>query len=59
MSDLMDVKNSVTKKIMNEDKPDPGTFSLMEPGWWAFHAVAIGSIYMLGHKIGKSFKNNY
>jgi len=30
---------------------DPGTFSLMEPGWWALHATAIAGVYLLGSKL--------
>lgn len=51
---LMDYKNSVTKKIFNQDKADPGTFSFMEPGWWVLHAMAISGVYMLGQYLTKN-----
>lgn len=51
--DFLDQKNSIGKKIMGEDRIDPGTFSFMEPGWWAFHAAAIAGIYMLGSRISQ------
>lgn len=50
---LMDYKNSITKKIFNADKADPGTFSFMEPGWWVLHAMAISSIFLLGQYAAK------
>ena len=34
-------------------KVDPGTFSLLQPGWWAFHAVAIGGMLLLGKTLEK------
>lgn len=55
LSSLWDRKNSALRKMTNDDKVDPGTFSLMEPGWWALHATAIAGVYMLGHKLGKRF----
>lgn len=51
MLDFLDHKNSIGKKMIGEDKVDPGTFSFMEPGWWVFHAAAITGIYVLGSKI--------
>lgn len=48
LMDLMDYKNSVSKKVMHRDKIDPGTFSMMEPGWFALHAAAITGIFLLG-----------
>lgn len=51
---LMDYKNSMTKKIFNADKSDPGTFSFMEPGWWVLHAMAIPGIYLLGRQLSKN-----
>ncbi len=33
LADLMDRRNSFAKKLMRQDKVDPGTFSFMEPGW--------------------------
>jgi len=50
-SGMMDYKNSMVKKMTNDDKIDPGTFSLMEPGWWALHATAIAGVYLLGSKL--------
>jgi len=54
LADLMDRRNSFAKKLMRQDKVDPGTFSFMEPGWWALHAVSIAGVYMLGHNLAKS-----
>ena len=51
---LMDYKNSLSKKMMNQDNADPGGLSFMEPGWWAFHAVAITGIYMIGQHVAKN-----
>jgi len=51
MLDVLDRKNSIGKKIIGEDKVDPGTFSFMEPGWWVFHAAAITGIYVLSNRI--------
>ncbi len=48
---VMDHKNSLSKRIMHQDKVDPGTFSMMEPGWWALHAVAITGVYLLGRRM--------
>ena len=50
LSSLWDYKNSMLKKAMGDDKVDPGTFSILEPGWWALHAVAITGIYLLSRK---------
>lgn len=55
----MDYKNSIAKKIINEDKIDPGTFSFLEPGWWALHAAAITAIYVIGNTIAKNMQKNY
>lgn len=49
--DFMDYKNSISKRIMHKDKVDPGTFSMMEPGWWVLHAVAIAGVYWLGRRM--------
>lgn len=51
LMDFMDYKNSVSKKVMRRDKVDPGTFSMLEPGWWALHAVAITGVYLLGRRM--------
>lgn len=51
LMDLMDYKNSVSKKIIKKDKIDPGTFSILEPGWWALHALAIAGVYILGTRM--------
>lgn len=51
--DFMDHKNSLSKKVMHQDKVDPGTFSLMEPGWWALHAMAITGVYLLGSHMAR------
>jgi hypothetical protein len=55
LSSAWDRKNSVIKKIVDDDRVDPGTFSLLEPGWWALHATAIAGIYMLGRKLGSRY----
>lgn len=52
-NEIMDYKNGLAKKIMKRDKVDPGTFSFMEPGWWALHATAIAGIYVIGHMMAK------
>lgn len=57
LSDFMDYKNSMAKKIMHEDRIDPGTFSFLQPGWWALHATAITAIYVVGHTMAKHVKN--
>jgi hypothetical protein len=49
----MDVKNSLGRKMINEDKVDPGSMSFLEPGWWALHAAAITGIYILANRMGK------
>lgn len=49
--DFIDHKNSLHKKLMRQDKVDPGTFSMLEPGWWALHAVAITGVYLLGRRM--------
>lgn len=53
LSGLMDYRNSLLKKMINQDRIDPGTFSMFEPGWWALHALAITGVYMLGSRMGK------
>lgn len=53
LMDFMDYKNSVSKRVMQKDKVDPGTFSLLEPGWWALHAAAITGIYLLGTRMAR------
>ena len=57
LADLMDRRNSFAKKLMHQDKADPRTFSFMEPGWWALHAVTIAGVYMLGHNLAKSIRH--
>jgi len=51
LMDFMDYKNSVSKKFMRQDKVDPGTFSMLEPGWWVLHALAISGVYLLGRRM--------
>jgi len=51
LSDFTDYKDAIVKNLRSEDKVDPGTFSLMEPGWWALHATAIAGVYLLGSKL--------
>jgi len=55
---MMDYKNSLAKKILNQDKVDPGTFSFLEPGWWALHATTITAAIMLGSMLSKRARNN-
>ncbi len=57
--DFLDYKNSLGKKMLHRDKVDPGTFSFMEPGWWAFHAAAVTGVYVLGSKIARSGHRHY
>ncbi|MGI5912865.1 MAG: hypothetical protein ACOX6E_09885 [Syntrophomonadaceae bacterium] len=56
LSGMMDYKNSLSKKLINRDKVDPGTFSFLEPGWWVLHAVTITSMYMLGKMMSKRLR---
>lgn len=51
LTDFMDYKNSISKKVMRRDKIDPGTFSILEPGWWVLHAAAIAGIFLLARGI--------
>jgi hypothetical protein len=53
LAGMMDYKNSISKKLLNQDKVDPGTFSFLEPGWWALHATTITAIFMLGSMMAK------
>lgn len=53
MSGMQDYKNSMIKKMMGDDKIDPGTFSIGETGWWLLHATAIAGIYALGSKMAQ------
>jgi hypothetical protein len=53
LSDMMDYKNSISKKILKQDKVDPGTFSFLEPGWWALHAATITAVFILGATMAK------
>ncbi|MEN6348101.1 MAG: hypothetical protein ABFD08_01690 [Syntrophomonas sp.] len=57
--DSMDRGNSFIKKAFRQDKVDPGTFSFMEPGWWALHAATIAAVYMLGQGVSKSSRNSH
>jgi hypothetical protein len=51
LSHISDFKDNVFNNLRSEDKIDPGTFSFMEPGWWALHATAVAGIYLLGSKL--------
>lgn len=53
LAGFMDYKNSVIKKMMNDDKVDPGSMSFLEPGWWALHATAITGLYLLANRMSK------
>jgi hypothetical protein len=50
----MDRRNSMIRKIMGNNKADPGTFSFLEPGWWALHAAAISGLYILAKRAGRN-----
>ncbi|MDD3022439.1 MAG: hypothetical protein PHE26_00855 [Syntrophomonadaceae bacterium] len=54
LTDFMDNKESFIDDVMSHGKVDPGTFSFLEPGWWALHAATIAGIYMLGQSMSKS-----
>ena len=58
LSGIMDYRNSIVRKMINQDKVDPGTFSFLEPGWWALHATTITSAIMLGSMLSKRTRNN-
>ena len=58
LSGIMDYRNSIVKKMINQDKVDPGTFSFLEPGWWALHATTITAAVMLGSMLSKKTRNN-
>jgi hypothetical protein len=34
-------------------KVDPGPLSFLQPGWFAFHAAAIGGMLAIGRVFGK------
>lgn len=51
LAGLMDYKNSSMKKMMHQNKVDPGTFSFLEPGWWALHATAITAVWIVAEKL--------
>ena len=53
LSDMMDRRNSAIRKIMGNDKPDPGTYSFLQPGWWALHAAAITGLYIMAKRAGR------
>lgn len=53
LSGFMDSKNSVMRKMLNEDKIDPGSMSFLQPGWWAFHAAAITGLFIVANRITK------
>ncbi len=55
ISDMMDYKDSVVNRIARDEKIDPGTFSLMEPGWWVLHAAAIAGVYLLGTRLSDRY----
>jgi len=38
---------------MRIKKVDPGTFSFLQPGWFALHTVVISGATMLGKAWGK------
>lgn len=54
LTGLMDYRNSAIKKVMHKDKVDPGTFSFLEPGWWALHATALTAVWIIAEKMTRS-----
>jgi hypothetical protein len=50
----MDRRNSAIRKMMGNDKADPGTYSFLQPGWWALHAAAITGLYIMAKRAGKN-----
>lgn len=58
LSGIIDYRNSIMKKILHQDKVDPGTFSFLEPGWWALHATTITAAIMLGSMLAKKSRAN-
>ncbi len=58
LSDFMDYKNSIAKKLFHLDKIDPGSFSFLESGWWALHLTAISGAVWLGYSMAKESMNN-
>jgi len=54
---LMDYEKFSPQKLLNRDKIDPGTFSFLEPGWWALHATAITAVYALGCLMNRKKQN--
>ncbi|MEN6351172.1 MAG: hypothetical protein ABFD08_17485 [Syntrophomonas sp.] len=56
---FMDYKNSIGRKLFDQDKVDPGSLSFMENGWWALHAAAITGLFILGHSMGKRSHNQH
>lgn len=58
LTGLMDYKNSLSKKLINQDKIDPGTFSFLESGWWGLHAALITGVFLLGYYFNKLNNQN-
>ena len=48
---FLNATDAVVRKLRHDDKIDPGTFSIMEPGWLALHAAAIAGVYLLGSRL--------
>lgn len=38
---------------MRIKKVDPGPLSFLQPGWFAFHAVVITGLTLIGRTLGK------
>lgn len=55
LSGMQDWKNSKIKKMIGDNRIDPGTFSIGETGWWLLHAGAIAGIYALGSKMARRY----
>lgn len=53
LAGFMDYKNSVVRKMLNEDKIDPGSFSFLQSGWWALHAAAITGLFLVANRMGR------
>lgn len=39
--------------VKRRNPVDQTTWEFLRPGWWAFHAVAIGGMYLLGRRLGR------
>ncbi|MGR6836173.1 hypothetical protein [Syntrophomonas erecta] len=51
---LIDYKNSLNRKMFNQDRIDPGSFSMFENGWWVLHTAAIAGVFWIGYQMAKN-----